>query len=258
MDISTLNPKNAEALVKPGAAKPPLPPTTATQTSQPLPGWPKHSLDPVQLRWTRDAQRALGSAGYSLVQAGVHLLNVKKAVHPKVWTEVVKMIKLDRQTLRRLLKIAAHKALTNPHHKDSLPFSLPALYELAQASASIVEEGLWVGAIYPQMTEAEAKEFVRNPSPKLKFAWRECAVEPDALPETPSFSEQLREVMQKLPAAQRKRTADLLKALAEEFHSTLRAELLRCMSQVSHQASFKLPSRRATTARAKRPRITFI
>ena len=256
MDINTVNTKNAVVLPKPASAGPP---TTAQQTLHRLQARPpKHALDPVGLRWTRQAQHALGSAGYSLVQASVHLQNVKKSVHHVVWADVVKRIRLDQQTLRMLLKIAGHKALTNPHHESSLPFSLPALYALAQARASVVEEGLWVGAIYPQMTEAEAKEFVRNPGPKLRLPRPARPVEPNAPPATPSFSEQLQKVMQKLPAGQRKRTADLLKALAEGFRSTLLAEVAHRMAHISHQASFKLPRRRAATARAKRPRITLI
>lgn len=252
MITNTVNTKNPATLREPASARPSVRPTNATQTPQPLLAKPPtHTLDQVGLRSTRLAQHALGSAGYSLVQAGVHLLNVKKSVHREVWADVVKTIKLDPQTLRMLLKIASNKALTSPHHQYSLPFSLPALYALSQGDASIVEEGLWVGAIYPQLTEAEAKEFVRNPGPKLKLAQPGRVMKPDAPGTTPSFSEQLREVMQKLPAAQRKRTADLLKALAAGFHLTLCAEVSHRMAQVSHQASFELPRRQAKTNRRK-------
>jgi hypothetical protein len=213
-------------------------------------------MSQVELQLVRRTIPAfLGHAGFWLAQAGATLLKVKRRIGREDWVRATEMLRLDAETLRMLLKIGTNKALANPYRINSLPASLAALCALSQLDRATIERGISTRAIRPQMTEAQAKEFIKNPPRQAPLLPPTPTAPFDAQREASEFTQQVLDHLRKWPTEQRDRAAELLVSLADQIGAGIRPEELgRLVESSSGAFTYQQPSQAAPGA--EKPKLT--
>ena len=215
----------------------------------------KHRLTPADIASVNKAMVCLGRPGAWLVQAAIALLKVKRRITSRDWQRWFgsEAPWIDPQTLKMLLKIGGNWALANPEHFGSLPFSLLALYELSQLDGATIEQGILDRTIRPQMTEAQAKEFVRNPCRKALPATPTSYFSFDPNERASRLKRFMQDELTMWPAAQRHSVADLLLILASGLRGDEEPIPKRPLGELSGQPAF-VPSGATVPAQTDRPK----
>lgn len=212
-------------------------------------------MSQVELQLVRRTIPAfLGHAGFWLAQAGATLLKVKRRIGREDWRRATEMLKLDAETLRMLLKIGTNKALAKPYRIGSLPASLEALYALSKLDKATLEKAISARAIYPQMSEAQAKAFASYAGNKALFR-PPAPTAFDAQREASEFTQQVLDRLRKWPTEQRDRATEVLVALADQLGAGIRPEELGRLAQ-SSSGAFAFPQIDHTAPAQEEKRLT--
>ena len=156
--VSSIEPK-----ANPGAKfQPPAPTQRAARPAQ---------KSPVE-EWIARISDQVGKSAQSLVELGRLLTEAKGALNHGEWEQMFASGKL-RFSLRlaqKLMQVAKHTAISKASNSSFLPPSVDALSMLARLDAEVVQTGINEGAIGPDMTILQAKQFAldQDKSPAAK------------------------------------------------------------------------------------------
>ena len=133
--------------------------------------------DPEADQWAAKINGAFGEGLGWILDAGSYLIQAKAALPHGRWTAMFESgrIKFGIRHATMLMRIAAHRALSNQQYLAELPHCLTTLDVLAGGSAEVIEAGIKAGVIGPELTAKEAKSFLRAHSPKLATRTRVVA-----------------------------------------------------------------------------------
>lgn len=112
--------------------------------------------------WAEVIKGDLGKAVEGIVSAGRNLIAAKADVQHGEWLPMLREIGIAEAEARRLMAIA--RRFSNRPSLDDLPRSVSALYELSRVDPDDIEAGIETGAITPDMTIREARDYA-HPEP---------------------------------------------------------------------------------------------
>ena len=115
--------------------------------------------------WAEVIKGDLGRAVEGIVSAGRNLIAAKADVAHGEWLPMLREIGIDRQTAHRLMGIGRNPAITNVGNYQHFPTALRALAELSRMDPDDIEHGIEAGAITPDMTIREAREYAQPEPP---------------------------------------------------------------------------------------------
>lgn len=111
--------------------------------------------------WVAVIKNDLSQAVDGIVAAGRNLVAAKADVRHGEWLPMLKQIGISQPQASHLMQIGGNAALSNQCNSTSLPTAMRALYELSRLPAEEIDAAIADGAITPDMTIKDAKEFAR-------------------------------------------------------------------------------------------------
>ena len=115
--------------------------------------------------WAEVIKGDLGRAVEGIVSAGRNLIAAKADVAHGEWLPMLKEIGISDVWANKLMRIGANPALSNPNHGSDLPHAIKALFELSRLDPEDIESGVETGAITPEMTIKQAREYAQPEPP---------------------------------------------------------------------------------------------
>ncbi|MDV7195783.1 hypothetical protein [Mycolicibacterium fortuitum] len=130
--------------------------------------------------WAEVIKADLSRAVEGIVTAGQNLIAAKADVRHGEWLLMLSAIGISEAEASRLRAIATR--VGNLPNLEALPRSVSALYELSRLPAEQIESGIESGAITPDMTIRDAKDFARPSAPEPEPTVGQCIQCGDTLP----------------------------------------------------------------------------
>lgn len=115
--------------------------------------------------WAEVIKGDLGRAVEGIVSAGRNLIAAKADVAHGEWLPMLREIGISHGYAKKLMAIGRNEALSNGSRGNHLPGSFRALYELSRMDPSDIEHGVETGAITPEMTIKQAREYAQPEPP---------------------------------------------------------------------------------------------
>ena len=99
------------------------------------------------------------------MSAGRNLIAAKADVAHGEWLPMLREIGISHGYAKKLMTIGRNEALSNGSHGNHLPGSFRALYELSRMDPGDLESGIESGAINPNMTTSQARDYAQPEPP---------------------------------------------------------------------------------------------
>lgn len=179
--------------------------------------------DPVVEDWAVKINQATGEGVAWFIVAGANLIEAKAALGHGRWMAMFEThrIRFSLRSAEMFMRVAKFSPLSDSLILANLPPRLTTLDVLAGVTVEVTQAGIQSGAIHPEMTARDAREFVRTHSASPAPAKPAPSFDPDKRRNRVQLV--VKKEALKWPEDARCQLADLLEVLAKDICASLPA-----------------------------------